>query len=242
MLHWTWGNARSLPLWSWLLRCGAFAQRSENASLHRSTGERLPCLTSGRGFARARLSGCLVGQSGLRPSGRLRWAALAEGSSGNRPHLWAGCSTERFGGEPLHRAEGTTRAEGVTASSWPPVAVMDGDGCIEASRSFAPVSGLHRPTTRTPGFTCPPRGVLATLGTPRPGNQRPHHLKALAHVRGSGLWLLKLGRRHLGSRLGAPGRWWVWCRSAPQTTAAARPGRPGTPCPSGFQLGGEGDA
>jgi hypothetical protein len=95
-----------------------------------------------------------------------------------------------------------------------------------------------------PGFTCPPQGgSWPSWVPPQRREPAPSPSERAGPCPGSGQWLLKLGRRHPGGRLGAPGRWWVWCRSAPPTTAAAaaRQGRPGTPGPSGFQLGGEGD-
>jgi hypothetical protein len=66
------GKRSSLPLRSWLLPCVAFAQRSENTSLHSSTGANgLPRLTSGTSLA-LREHGYLVahaGRTGLRPPG-----------------------------------------------------------------------------------------------------------------------------------------------------------------------------
>jgi hypothetical protein len=68
----------------------------------------------------------------------------------------------RPSGEP--RAEASCRAEGPIASSSPPIAVIDGDG----RRRLALLGSFQRPATAElpgpPGFTCPPRGVLAILG------------------------------------------------------------------------------
>ena len=96
---------------------------------------------------------------------KVRSAASAEGTKRELPALVDRCSTERCEAEPLHRAEGTTRAEGATASSWPSVAVIKATG---ASRP-ALLRSCQRPAPAElpgpPGFPRPPRGVLAILGT-----------------------------------------------------------------------------
>jgi hypothetical protein len=93
------GKRSSLPLRSWLLPCVAFAQRSENTSLHSSTGAKgLPRLTSGTSLA-LREHGYLVASLAGLACGRLEAEvdAPAEGPSGNCSHSWIGYSTERFG-------------------------------------------------------------------------------------------------------------------------------------------------
>ena len=195
------------------------------------------------GFARARLSGCLPARLAC---GHLEGEVggfRRGGPSGSCPHSWTVARQSGSRAEPLHRAGGTTRAEGAAASSGPPIAVIEGDGCIEASRSSAPVIGLHRPNYQDPpGSRVLLGGSWPSWTPPQTREPAPSPSGSADPCPGSGQWLLKLGRRHHGSRLGATGRWCVWCRSAPQTTAAGRQGRPGTPCPSGFELGGEGDA
>jgi hypothetical protein len=74
--------------------------------------------------------------------------------------------TANPGRKPLHRAQGTSRVEQTTASSWPLIAVIEGDGCIEARAPPLLSSACTRPSYQVPpGFPRPPRGVLAILGT-----------------------------------------------------------------------------
>src|SRR4029450_741508 len=82
------GKRSSLPLRSWLLPCVAFAQRSENTSLHSSTGANgLPRLTSGTPWLCASTATGLPTLAGL-ACGCLEAevGAPAEGPNGNCSH------------------------------------------------------------------------------------------------------------------------------------------------------------
>ena len=92
------GKRSSLPLRSWLLPCVAFAQRSENTSLHSSTGANgLPRLTSGTSLA-LREHGYLVASLAGLACGRLE-AEVGAPAEAKREllALVIGYSTERFG-------------------------------------------------------------------------------------------------------------------------------------------------
>jgi hypothetical protein len=132
-------------------------------------------------------------------AGKLELVAPAGGQAGNRPALVDqspdGLSAEW---EPVHPVQGASRAERATASSSPPIVVIDDDGCI---RARVPRS-CHRPTpARLPG----PPGFRVLLGGSWPswatsdlGEQFPHSLEALPQVPGSGQHLLKLSQRQHG--------------------------------------------
>ena len=128
---------------------------------------------------------CFAGEVWRVAVGKLEQAAPAGGPSG-KPARTRGPVTRRSAcrAEAIHPVQGASRAERATASSSPPIVVIEDDGCI---RARVPRS-CHRPTPTQlpgpPGFPRPPRGVLAIVGYPRLGEQLPHSLEALPHVRG----------------------------------------------------------
>jgi hypothetical protein len=89
-------------------------------------------------------------------------AIRQRGSTPGRPP--AGRTRAR--GSSDRHAAGVLGLERVPSSS-SPIAVRDGDGCINAHGApllSAATNGLAR-LPGPPGFTCPPRGVLAILAT-----------------------------------------------------------------------------
>src|SRR5215218_4489223 len=102
-----------------------------------------------------------------RPTGQLWRGRLQAGVGGSRqgtrepPAL-----ADRLLHEAPSRPKAPARAERASASSSPPIAVIEGDGRVTAS----PPSDLSGPAAAElpgpPGFTCPPRGVLAIVGYP----------------------------------------------------------------------------
>ena len=106
----------------------------------------------------ATLPGCLAGEVWRVAAGKLELVAPAGAQAGNRPALVDqspdGLSAEW---EPVHPVQGASRAERATASSSPPIVVIDDDGCI---RARVPRS-CHRPTpAQLPG----PPGFRVLLG------------------------------------------------------------------------------
>jgi hypothetical protein len=177
-------------------------------------------------------------------AGKLELVAPAGGQAGNRPALVDqspdGLSAEW---EPVHPVQGASRAERATASSSPPIVVIDDDGCI---RARVPRS-CHRPTpARLPG----PPGFRVLLGGSWPSwatsDSVSSSLTVWKRCPSSGVgtappqaepaatwtfrWLLS---RAVGGRGGGP---------LLQRLGLVGRGRPGRSDPSGFQLGGEGDA
>jgi len=72
--------------------------------------------------------------------------------------------------------------EGATASSWSPIAVIEGDGCIEAAASPLLSAVCIGRTTRTPRVPASSSGGPGhRRHRPRRGNQLPHHGEPQAH-------------------------------------------------------------
>ena len=227
------------PIRSRLLPCVAFAQRSENASLHSSTGGQPPLPDLSSGFARARLSGCLPGQSGLRPL-EVEVGGSRRGAERELPAL-----VHRLSDRALRRGGAVTSGRRYHPGRRGDRVILAAHHRHRRRRVHRGSRSCHRPAPAELPGPLGSRvllgGGLAILDTAPAAVPAPSHLKALAHVRGQGSGSLSSAAVTMAA-VGAAGRWCVWCRSVPRTTAAARRGRPGTPCPSGFQLGGEGDA
>src|SRR5918994_1576484 len=148
---------------SWLLPYVALAQRLENASC---TGQRSeqPSRPDCGPLPDFREHGYLVASLadyGAWPPGYRRGRFPVD--QVRPPALVDPVSTERFGDGsryigPRSRPGGTGDHVVLAAHR-----VIDGDGHTKR-RSFAPVTGLHRSHYQDPpGFTCPPRGVLAIV-------------------------------------------------------------------------------
>jgi hypothetical protein len=191
-----------------LLPCVAFAQRSENASLHSSTGVNvLPRLTSVRAL---REPGYLVASPASLACGRLE-----AGVGGRRRGGLAGAARTRG---PVARQGGSGGGAATSGRRHHPG--RRGDRVILAAhrrhrrrrvhRGLALLRSCHRPA---PADYQDPPGSRVLLGgswpswtPPQTREPAPSPAGSAGPCPGSGQWLLKLGRRHHGSRLGATGR------------------------------------
>jgi len=82
---------------------------------------------------------------------KLEWAAPARTHAGTRPDSdsWRAARGAPSGRKALRGAEGASRAERASASSSPPIAVIEGDGRVKVWVLHF-VTGLQRPSYQDP--------------------------------------------------------------------------------------------